>query len=676
MATDDLKREFLAGFVAEAQEHLQTVEGRLLAIERAAERGAPSAGAVRDVFRAVHTLKGLAAMVDVAPIVAIAHVMEAVLREADRDRRPIAGDVEALLAGAAAIGQRVEALAAGRAVPAPPPGLLERLEALGGPGEASAAGPTEDLHIPEELAARVAPGDREVLAQGVAAGRRAVRVDFVPTPARAAAGETITTVRERLAEQLEIVKVVPLSRPAGPSSPGGLAFAIVGLTAADDADLARAVGVEPAEVVTLARRSPAPALAEDDDEAISQAVGASRAGWVRVDVARLDEALDRLADLVVTRFRLERAVEALREAGVDARELDGILADHRRQLRDLRGAIMRARLVSVAGLLERVPLIVRGLARTTGKRVRLEVEAGRAELDKGVAERVFPALVHLVRNAVDHGLEAPAERADAGKAEEGLVRVVCRERAGQRLELQVTDDGRGIDPNAVAARDGLPGADGAEELLERLCRPGLSTATRATETSGRGMGMDIVRRVVVDELGGELRLDTRLGRGTTFSLLVPLSITIVDAFAFEAGGQAFVVPIAAVEEIVAVDEAALVAAPARARGRADARLMARRGKAVPLLSLAAIFGLSRGEGPTKALVVRRGEARFAFEVDRMRGQQEVVVRPLEDPLVRVTGVSGATDLGDGRPTLVLDLPGLAGALTPGSAPRGVREVAA
>jgi two-component system chemotaxis sensor kinase CheA len=191
-------------------------------------------------------------------------------------------------------------------------------------------------------------------------------------------------------------------------------------------------------------------------------------------------------------------------------------------------------------------------------------------------------------------------------------------------------------------------------LLELLCRPGLSTRDEVDTTSGRGVGMDIVRKIVVDGLGGELTLETTPGRGTAFVLRVPLTIAIVDAFAVRCGGERFVVPVPVVEEIVDLDAAKIVRGPRR-NGR-DTRFFARRGETVPVVDLA--FALQLGAAPDakQAVVVRRGhDEPVAFAIDRVLGQQETVVRPLVDPLVLVAGVSGSTDLGDGRATLVLDL---------------------
>jgi len=435
------------------------------------------------------------------------------------------------------------------------------------------------------------------------------------------------------------------------------------VTGAPPAAIEEAVFAEAGSAESVAQAAPTPA--PDAGESLAPEEGPPDTddhSYVRVEVSRLDDALERLSALIVTRFRLSRAVSTLAQQGVDTRELTGILGEAGRQLRDLRGSIMRARMVPVSKLLERLPLLVRSLSRSVGKSARVEIQAGRAELDKAVADRIFPALVHLVRNAVDHGLEPPAERRALGKPEEGAVVVRCAPRSDSQLELAISDDGRGIDAAKVAARAGTPAPSSEGQLLELLCRPGLSTAESASHVSGRGMGMDIVRRIAVDQLGGDLAVSTVPGRGTTFTVHLPLRLTIVDAFTIACGAEPFVVPVSMVEEIVEVDAGKVGRAPQLSSRPASAGVFERRGEPIPLLPLSRLFGISgAGEGK-KALIIRRGGAPFAFAVDRLLGQQEVVVRPLEDPLVRVPGVAGSTDLGDGRPTLVLDLVALSAAL--------------
>ncbi len=656
--------DFLSAYLSEVDEHLATSNAQVLKLEAAVRAGEPTLRPIRELFRALHTIKGLSSMVGVEPVVSIAHRLETALKRADRagGRLPD-GAIDTMLQGLRAIEQRVKALAESKSITEPSSSLLQALEALE-PPEVVVAPPTVPaLTIQPALDAKLASFERDVLARGVAAGRRALALWFVPSPERAAAGVTITTVRERLAALGEIVKVVPVSAPRGVDAPAGLLFALLVLTDQAAGDVARALGLDPTAVDLIAEPQagpPAPPsemiepLPPDDDEIVGE--DALRRGVLRVDVSKLDHALDRLAQFVSGRSKLAREVALLAERGVDVRSLTAALREQSRQVRDLRGAVLAIRMVPVAELLERVPLIVRGLRRTTGKAVRLELDAGRAELDKAVSERLFPAIVHLVRNAVDHAIEPPEERRRLGKPEEGLLRITCFTRGNAQLELVVEDDGRGIDGADLARRAGQepPATDAA--LLALLCRPGLSSREEVSTTSGRGMGMDIVRRIVVGELGGDLEVATTRGHGTRFSMRVPLTLSIIDALTFECREQTFVAPMSVIEEIIMVDGSTISHPPLDGRRRSDFGMIERRGEAMALVDLGRVFGLpGAAHAEPKALIVRCAGEPVAFSIDRTLGQQEVVVRPLADPLCRAPGVAGATDLGDGRPTLVVDL---------------------
>ena len=647
-------REFLAGFLVEAAEHLVSANQNLLAVEAMLQKGQPHPRAVRDLYRSLHTIKGLASMVGIEPIVDISHAMEAVLRAADRGGGRLApGMVDVLLKGTRAIEEAVGALEYGRPLAPAPATLLDALALL--PAQAPQAAPSseETFTLDPALRSKLGLADKEQITQGLLAGRHVWRADFVPSPQRAAEGITITTVREAVGRIAEIVKVIPIQRQSAP----GIAFALLVVTDADVMAIAQAVHADAEQVVPVVQTAPPPG---------PEPLGAAeveRVGTIRVEVTRLDDALDKLSALVVTRYRLERATADLAARGADVRALAFVVQENGRQLRHLRAAITRARMISVADMLQRVPLLVRGLAQQTHKQVTLDLQVGRAELDKGVADRIFPAVVHLLRNAVDHALESAAERTAAGKPEAGVLRVSAHEHGTSQLELRVTDDGRGIDRDKVATRAGRPVPHSDEALLELICLPGLSTMDTTTTTSGRGMGMDIIRRITVDQLGGELSVKSVAGAGTTFTLRVPLTVTIIDAFLFMSGNQRFAVPVASVEEIVDLEGARIASWPRPGSSTGvQTRILDRGGTAVPLLALQSVFRLPPDGAGRRAILVRRNGELIAYEVDRMLGQQEVVVRPLEDPLVRRAGLSGATDIGDGKPTLVVDLIGLGGSL--------------
>jgi two-component system chemotaxis sensor kinase CheA len=656
MADTFNREEFISGYLAEAEEHLDSAGKNLLALEMA--QGRPQPRVVRELFRSLHTLKGLSAMVELEAVVAIAHEMETILRVADQSATlPSRDAIRLLLSALGAIQQRVGCFGRREPVAETPASLLDSLRNLAAAASAGTRGPAHKLALPEELLGKLSASEIEQLAGGAARHLRTLQLLFAPSPEKSARGVTVTSVRERLGAIAEIVKVLPSSVRKTPEAPGGLVFVLLLLTAVTDAELAAAAEVG-ADAIQLIQAEPEPALDLTDLEAPVQGDDASQAATIRVNVKRLDEAMEGLSALVVTRFRLGHALTRLREQGSDVRELAQILHDQAREIRQLRTTITRARMVTLSQLLERVPLLVRGMSASAGKQVQLHIDAGRAELDKGVADRVFPAILHLIRNAIDHGIEPTAERERQGKAPQGSVSLTCLERSDNQLELCIRDDGRGIDRARVAHKAGLPVPEDDAELLALIARPGLSTQEVATDRSGRGMGMDIVRRTVVETLGGALRLSTTPGQGTSFTLRVPLSISILDSLSFVCGAQVFVVPLAAVEEIVDLSVTRVLAAPAPGKPGVALGMLRQRELDIPLVPLAALFAMSEPEKAHSAVVVRSGDKRFAFAVDRMLSQQEVVIRPLEDPLIKVPGVTGTTDLGDGKPTLVLDLTSL------------------
>ena len=654
--------EFVSAYVAEAEEHLVVANTQLLAIEAALRAGESNLRGVREVFRALHTVKGLSAMVGVEPIVVLAHRMEALLRSAERSqsRLPLSA-VDVLLRGVQAIENRVRAFRDGRSLEPAPNALLREIDAFDPEAPMAVARAELSLVLPPELLSKLGAAELEQLRHGLGAGKSAVCVSFEPSTEKAERGVTIKLVRESLERLGDIVKVVPVSL-SGSASGAGLAFAIILLTLAEEAEILGSVE----DSLTLSHvASPLPP--PDDEGAVAGAdrdsdhdIETQQQGFVRVNVRRLDDTVERLSALIVNRFRMTRAIAKLAAAGVDTRDLLQIQSEQGRQLRDLRAAIFRVRMVPTTDLLERIPLLVRGLRRAVDRLVQVQIDAGTTEVDKAVAERLFPALVHLVRNAVDHAIESPDERVRRGKPQEGLLKISCAARSDTWLELLVEDDGRGIDREAVAKKAGREVPTSEAALLELLCAPGLSTREVATTTSGRGMGMEIVKRTV-EQLGGQLSLRTEFGVGSVFILRVPLSLTIVDGFSFECADERFVVPVSSIDEIIEVEPASLVHSPGPVQAL-QVSMLERRGQVVPLVSLASVLGLGQGGSDKKALVVRRGSDAIAFSVDRMLGQQEVVVRPMEDELLRVRGVAGATDLGDGKPTLVLDLAGLGSSL--------------
>jgi two-component system chemotaxis sensor kinase CheA len=379
---------------------------------------------------------------------------------------------------------------------------------------------------------------------------------------------------------------------------------------------------------------------------------------VRVDLTRLDDLMRMIGELVISRSRLDEALGRVERhvPAVAWRDVQENAQTIERQLRDLREGVMRIRLVPIGDLLRRVPFVVRDLARDSGKRVRLDLRGQETEIDKFLIERMMDPVLHLVRNAVSHALETVDERVAAGKPPEGTLTIAASS-IGDAVVLEIADDGRGIDEAAVVARARAIGLDAPDppldraRLLDLICTPGFSTREETDRASGRGVGMSVVK-TTVDDLKGRLSLWTKEGEGTRFVIELPLTLAIADALIAHVGDRTFAVPQASVREVIELDPASI----RRIEGHEIAPF---RGGALPVLRLSEVFGVTPRPGRAlHAFVIGAGMDAVGIAVDRISGQREIVVRSMDDSMIKVDGVTGATDLGDGRAVLILDLAGI------------------
>ena len=622
--SDQFLDRFLNDYYAETEEHLGTVRRALLILERSVGHPRPDPTVTEEVFRSFHSIKGIAAMVEHREAELLAHEMESYLRALrDGQVRLTTAGVEALIAGTRVLEQSVSAHRSGQPQP-DATAELAALRALSGEGDAPAH---------DEGAASPVPV--------VAAQWRCV---FVPSPGLLARGINVDLIRARLREHGKILRAQPLIGDGGAIS---FEFFVSGApdAAMREQWLGDGMVFAPAEQAVEPEAVVAPAPAEPSV--------LSSGHYVRVDLARLDDLMRMIGDLVIMRARLVDGLASL-EPHVPAtvwRPLQETTAGIERHLRDLREGVMRVRLVPVGEIFRRMPFVVRDLARDSGLRVRVEMTGQDTQIDKFLVERMMDPALHLVRNAMAHGLEPVSDRVAAGKSPEGTV-VLAAAAAGEIATIEIGDDGRGIDADRVAARArtvGLPVPPVMDDaaLLELICAPGFSTREASDRASGRGFGMAVVRRTV-QELGGSLRLWTEQGRGTKFTIELPLTLAITDALLARIGTHQFAVPQAAVREVIELEESAI-------RQLEDGEVVPYRGMALPLLRLSRQLGIDASNGTRPhAFVLGHGASAVGLVVDRIIGQREIVVRSTSDPLIRVEGVAGATDLGDGRVVLILD----------------------
>jgi two-component system chemotaxis sensor kinase CheA len=634
---------FLDDFYSECEEHLVLIRNSLSALEPQLAGAEVDSSVIEKLYRSYHTLKGISGIVGLKDAELLAHGTEDYLRALTRLQTKLSE--EGLLMDSV---QKFEQIVAAHRAKGPLPqvnSLLEELAKLSGKNVITepVAAPTLDTPT-MDLEGRIRVAVQE--------GKTIWCCTFAPNSALDQRGVNINEIRRRLMEAGEILQATPDVQP------GGIVFRFIVAV--------REVPIDWEEAATVGlkvepygeRKSVTAEEIDADVSGITESVAPHNpflapSHIVRVDLGRLDELMRIAGEMVVHRARFEENIDRVvtNHPGVDCTGLQEQSLSLGRQLRDLRDAIMRVRLVRVAELFDRMPYVVRDLAREAGKKVRISVHGQQTEIDKYVVERLKDPFLHLIRNCVSHGISTPEARIAGGKPPEATI-TLSAATAGDSVLIKVEDDGEGIDPAKVVKRAEklgvhVPSTLDNVTLLELISTPGFSTREEADMASGRGVGMAVVVETV-RELGGTLSLETNVGHGTKFTLRLPLTLAIADALVISAGGQTFAVPQSSVDEIVQMQSSDV-------QQTEFAQLMLHRGKALPLLCVATRFGLKLSKRASYPIVVvgtERGPV--GFIVDRVMSQREVVVRSMRDPLVQVPGVSGATELGDGKPVLIID----------------------
>ncbi len=634
--------QFLDDYYAESDEHLLSVRRNLLALEDSLVAGRTiEKNVLNELFRSFHTLKGISAMANVGAAETLAHYMESYLRDL-RDGQSALNEegVSALIESTRKIEEIVAARRAGNELP-PIENEIKLLESVAD-GDQSNEGKTNAGAISNEA---------DAPPQESPAESAKYLFTFISAAELAARNINVNSVRERLQAIGSIQKATPAVKEGG-----RIAFEFIVETASEESvfEAWRTDGI------TFEKIETAPAKVETVHESPvteSQKSGLfGQSNIVRVDLARLDELMLMVGELVISRAKLAERIKQIENKlpSGEWRSLQEINQAIERHLRNLRDGVMRVRMIPIGEIFERMKFAVRDLARETGKRVELEITGENTEIDKLLVERMLDPLLHLVRNAVSHGIETAEARQKKGKPPEGKIRLHAAT-VGETVEIEITDDGGGIDREEVKRRAGERGLlDGGEKfdeamLMEVLCLPGFSTREEADKTSGRGVGMDIVCRTV-GELGGDVKLETEAGKGTSFRIQLPLTLAIADALIVAAGRERFAVPQSNVREVIEIEPNAL-------RQFENNEIIEYRGLPLPIIRLAKLFALEeKNGGAFHAFVVGEGAQAVGIAVDRVIGQSEIVIRAISDPLAQVPGISGATELGDGRVVLILDVP--------------------
>jgi len=643
-------------FYDEAYEMLEGMEQQLLSLE---ERG-HDPEVVNALFRYAHSFKGNSAAMGFTQLSRFTHGLESAMESLRREGRPLTSELATLLL------QAVDLIRM----------LLERSRTEGDVGDPACDHLLSQIHA--VLSSAPLPSDSpdssvssERSGEAARTGQR-YRIVYQPAPTLSADHDPLALLTE-LEQYAQIVharfhhQIPPLNALKPDACYGhwelevetafepAILRAVLELSAEGASVQIEPVSPAPSDRSDMPEQPvlPAPAGASAQHGEPAPAVAAAsiptktESQSIRVATDKVDALFNLVSEIVIAQSMLSSAQSAADE------RLRTAITQMERHVRELHERVMAIRLLPIGHLFNRFPRMVRDTAHQLGKKVNLVIEGEETELDRTLLEALSDPLTHLVRNAIDHGIEPPDERRARGKPETGTLLLRASQSEG-RIYIEVSDDGRGIDSERIRQKaiqlGWLSESDqpSLETLYDFLFRPGFSTAQQVSDLSGRGVGMEVVKRNV-EQLGGTVGVQSERGRGTRFMLKVPLTLAIMDGLGLRVGEEQYIVPLTAVIEAFRLNDL-------QHNMILDAHEVVNvRGQFMPLLRLRRFVGLPNEQGETLVIVLEQEGRQLALAVDSIVGQQQVVLKSLEENFVRIPGFAGATILGDGRVALILDV---------------------
>ncbi|MDR0270061.1 chemotaxis protein CheA [Paenibacillus sp.] len=680
--------QYLSMFIDESNDHLQSLNENMLLLE-----GNPNdLSIVQVIFRSAHTLKGMAATMGFEDLAALTHQMENVLDLVRNEKLAMQDFIfDTLFKGLDALEAMVQDITEGGEGKADVSAIVASLQAIvrgddlseepSGTGAGSSASEAN-----ENKAIQLDEFQYSVLNQSITDGHRVLYMDVHIRENCQLKAVRAYMVFDLLERSGEVVKSLPSAQDIEQDK-FGHSFSLYYITQKDPAELERQIAnVSEIEKVTVTELShetlklmsdlggssqetavavetPAaskgPAANQEQaqkkapaSKTPAKAGGATPSRTIRVDIERLDVLMNLFSELLIDRVRLEQlASEAQNHA------LTETVEHMSRVSSDLQDIVMKLRMVPVDTVFNRFPRMIRDLAKSLDKKVELIITGADTELDRTVIDEIGDPLVHLLRNAVDHGIEPIADRVSAGKPETGTVHLRAFH-SGNHVFIEIEEDGRGIYRDKIlniALKKGVVTQEQAtsmsdEEVHQLLFAPGFSTAEKISDVSGRGVGLDVVKAKITS-LGGQVTIYSTPGKGTNFSVQLPLTLSIIAAMLVKMGSEKYAIPLSSIVETGIIRKE-------QVRKVHGNNMVEFRGMHIPLISLSRIFNIKdfdeRQEAETEIIVIHKGERLAALAIDEFIGQNDIVLKSLGKYLPQIKGISGATILGDGQVALILD----------------------
>jgi two-component system chemotaxis sensor kinase CheA len=655
MPADDFfdRSEFVQYFRDETDELLNSIDADLLRLEQFVDTGTIDAELVNSLFRALHTIKGSAGMLEFTAVQQVAHKLENVYDLLRKDRMPLTeSGVNLLFEGRDVITALIRAAVSGTETPTGMDEYVERLDAFAAVYDSTAQaieGPRAESDQEESLTPvddeQISAFEAEVARLLAQAQARQAYADTASVPAADGAPAVDVDAAQATVDALF---AEPAAIPSAAPAPFAAAFAPTA-----EPESQRTASPPRA---TAANGTPAPE---------AKRTVSAKNQTIRVDIERLDMLLNLVGELVINRTRISDIASTLgRELGTNGRADDGLstlakdLSESSallaRTTNEIQESIMKVRMVPIGQVFDRFPRMVRDLAKARGKDIHLEIAGAETDLDKTIVDEVGEPLMHLVRNCVDHGIEPPDVREARGKPRHGTIKLNAYHE-GNQVIIEISDDGGGIDLQRVrekAIRIGVIDEStrlSDREIIELIFTPGFSTADQITDVSGRGVGMDVVKKNIL-RLKGVFDVDSVHGEGTKFTMKLPLTLAIIQALLVNVAQELYSIPLDSVIESQRIDAADV-------RTVHGGEVITLRGQVVPLIRIAEFFRLDAPRDPDKVMIVIVGlqGRQVGLVVDSFQGEQEIVIKPLSDVIGRIAGISGATILGNGSISLIIDV---------------------
>ncbi|MCK6074031.1 chemotaxis protein CheA [Paenibacillus silvae] len=684
--------QYLSMFIDESNDHLQSLNENMLQLEANPE----DLGIVQVIFRSAHTLKGMAATMGFEDLASLTHKMENVLDMVRNEKLKMQDYIfDTMFKGLDALETMVQDITSGGEGKADVSSIVASLQAIesgewkGGSAPAAKADTKTDASLSN--AVELDEYQYSVLDQSIAEGHRVFYVDVLVSEHSQLKGVRAYMVFDMLERSGEVVKAYPsvqdieqekfersfslyyiTTKEAQELEKGIMSISEIETAKLIQLDqetlqqmanqvtkqVAATAEVEAAPVSVAAFEAPVANSAPQEEvkaapakaAAPKQAAAPSRT--IRVDIERLDVLMNLFSELLIDRSRLEQLAS---ETGNN--DLSDTVAHLSRVSTDLQNIVLKLRMVPVDTVFNRFPRMIRDLAKTLDKKIDLVITGAETELDRTVIDEIGDPLVHLLRNAVDHGVESISERVAAGKPEMGTVNLRAFH-SGNHVFIEIEDDGKGIyrdkllqtaiKRGVVTEEQGAKMSD--DEVNQLLFAPGFSTADKISDISGRGVGLDVVKSKITS-LGGNVTITSTPGKGTNFSVQLPLTLSIIAAMLVRLGSEKYAVPLSSIVETAIVQRE-------QVRNIHGNKMITFRDSLIPYLSLSEVFGVpdfnDADEKETEIVVIRKGDRLAAVAVEEFIGQSEIVLKSMGTYLPAIEGISGATILGDGQVALILD----------------------